>query len=350
VLSFLAFYGFNLSCEIGIAEYLPVHNISTGLDYPTMQMAINANETSDGNTIVVDVGVYYEHVYVNKSLTLIGKNRNTTIIDSGGVFRCFIVTAEKVRITNFTAQNARWAIYLGSSSNETYIYGNTIRTSDTGIYFDQAKKSVAFENLIENINMDGEGIYLREAENNVIHRNLVQNTSYGISSALSTQNIVKENTLTSCTYALSLGFSNNNSIYHNNVVDNSYSFQTIGSINSWDNGYPSGGNYWSDYNGTDFCSGPYQNETGSDGIADLPYVIDENNADRYPLARPYAPLLGDTNEDRKVDGKDIIITAKAFGSYLGHLRWNLNADVNGDFKVEGKDLGIVAKNYGKKNP
>jgi hypothetical protein len=53
--------------------------------------------------------------------------------------------------------------------------------------------------------------------------------------------------------------------------------------NKWDNGYPSGGNYWSDYNGTDLYSGPYQNVTGSDGIGDTPYVIDANNTDHYPL-------------------------------------------------------------------
>jgi uncharacterized protein (DUF2141 family) len=53
--------------------------------------------------------------------------------------------------------------------------------------------------------------------------------------------------------------------------------------NTWDDGYPSGGNYWSDYSGTDVYSGPYQNVTGSDGIGDIPYVIDANNTDHYPL-------------------------------------------------------------------
>ena len=60
-----------------------------------------------------------------------------------------------------------------------------------------------------------------------------------------------------------------------------------GYANVWDNGYPSGGNYWSDYAGEDLYSGPYQNETGSDGIGDMPYVIDESNTDNYPLMNPY---------------------------------------------------------------
>jgi hypothetical protein len=51
-------------------------------------------------------------------------------------------------------------------------------------------------------------------------------------------------------------------------------------------GYPSGGNYWSDYAGTALHRGPYQNEPNSDGIADTPYVIDTANADNYPLMNP----------------------------------------------------------------
>jgi len=57
--------------------------------------------------------------------------------------------------------------------------------------------------------------------------------------------------------------------------------------NWFDAGYPSGGNYWSDYTGVDFYSGSYQNITGSDGIGDTPYIIDANNIDRYPLIYPW---------------------------------------------------------------
>jgi len=72
--------------------------------------------------------------------------------------------------------------------------------------------------------------------------------------------------------------SSNNSIYHNNFVNNTNQTDTYNSVNVWDDGYPSGGNYWSNYNGID---------SNRDGIGDTPYVIsyltDGNITDNYPL-------------------------------------------------------------------
>jgi hypothetical protein len=64
------------------------------------------------------------------------------------------------------------------------------------------------------------------------------------------------------------------------------------SVNVWDDGYPSGGNYWSDYTGLDQKCGPGQNHSGSDGMGDTPYVIDSNNQDGYPLMNPWTPPAG----------------------------------------------------------
>jgi PKD repeat protein len=82
-------------------------------------------------------------------------------------------------------------------------------------------------------------------------------------------------------------------IYHNNFMNSPSQVAGIqfSSPNTWDDGYPSGGNYWSDYNGTDLYSGPYQNVTGSDGIGDTPYVIATNNTDYYPLTIPFGSNL-----------------------------------------------------------
>ncbi len=50
----------------------------------------------------------------------------------------------------------------------------------------------------------------------------------------------------------------------------------------WDNGYPSGGNYWNDY----LTRYPNAGEIGNSGLGNTPYVIDSNNVDHYPLLNP----------------------------------------------------------------
>jgi parallel beta-helix repeat protein len=90
-------------------------------------------------------------------------------------------------------------------------------------------------------------------------------------------------------FGVGIAESSDNIFYHNNFTDNPCQV-TCGrrSINIWDDGYPSGGNYWSDYTGVDLFGGPYQNMTGGDGIGDTPYIIDANNQDRYPLMAPFS--------------------------------------------------------------
>ena len=47
--------------------------------YSTIQAAIN--HANDGDTISVRAGVYYEHVVVNKTVALVGENKETAVID-----------------------------------------------------------------------------------------------------------------------------------------------------------------------------------------------------------------------------------------------------------------------------
>ena len=58
--------------------------------------------------------------------------------------------------------------------------------------------------------------------------------------------------------------------------------------NTWDNGHPSGGNYWDDYSSPDQYHGFNQDLPGSDGIGDTAYDIDGgSNIDNYPLMSPF---------------------------------------------------------------
>ena len=61
--------------------------------------------------------------------------------------------------------------------------------------------------------------------------------------------------------------------------------------NEWDDGYPSGGNFWSNYNGSDKFSGPNQDIPGNDGIGDTNFTFDADSSDNYPLYSPVGSCL-----------------------------------------------------------
>ena len=143
-----------------------------------------------------------------------------------------------------------------------------------------------------------------------------------------------------------------NAFYHNNLVNNTFRASFIGYnyANSWDHGYPSGGNYWSDYGGVDTCRGSYQNETGSDGIGDMPVILDGNNTDGYPLMTPWTQaltLVSDVNADGKVDMKDVGYVARRFMCVPGDPLWDPMADMNDDEKINMIDIGTVARHFGE---
>ena len=74
--------------HIKASNGFPVHNLSTGLNYTSIQAAINALETLDGHVIFVEKGTYFEHVTVDKSLTLLSHNGRKTAGEKGSHRNC----------------------------------------------------------------------------------------------------------------------------------------------------------------------------------------------------------------------------------------------------------------------
>jgi parallel beta-helix repeat protein len=105
----------------------------------------------------------------------------------------------------------------------------------------------------------------------------------GSSNVTVTNNYVMNNNQ----YGIILESSYNDTICQNNFIGNTNQVNIYDSTGTWDNGYPAGGNHWSDYAGTDIHSGPDQDQPGSDGIGDTPYNCSENNQDRYPLMQVF---------------------------------------------------------------
>jgi parallel beta-helix repeat protein len=293
----------------------PVRNINTGLDYETIQEAIDAPETLNGHTIRVDEGIYYENVTVDKSLSLIGEDKFNTIIDGSGTGNVINITADNVNINGFKIRNSGtypacgiyvfssdnnisyniiahnyYGIKLSDSSNNT-ISGNDIYGAETGIclFSSSNNNSISGNNITAN---NWDGIYLSSSSSNSISGNDITNNWHGIQLDWSSYNTISGNNITNNEYGIRLTGSSNNSLFHNNFVNNTaHTYVTPGYIYNWDDGYPSGGNYWDDYTGVDEKSGPNQDEPGSDGIGDTPYVIDEDNQDNYPLMEPWVNIV-----------------------------------------------------------
>jgi parallel beta-helix repeat protein len=188
---------------------------------------------------------------------------------------------------NITANNGT-GISLYSSSNIS-ISGNNIRNNGYGIWLDSSSSnSIRGNNVTANNN---DGIHLSDSSNNTVSgNNATANSNAGIYLCSSSSNSITANNMANNRVGLQFSSSSNNSMCHNNSIGNSVqaSVDATSFGNAWDDGYPAGGNYWSDCNGTDLYRGSYQNVTGSDGIGDEPYVIDANNTDYYPLMKLYA--------------------------------------------------------------
>jgi parallel beta-helix repeat protein len=364
-----------------------VHNLSTQLDYMTIQEAIDANETIDGHTIFVEEGTYYENVIVNKTISLMGENRHTTIIDGNRTGVVLYVEADNLKLSGFTIRNAGGWTYPGfgvilNNSDGCTIYGNIITLNPAGgiwitnessgnlIYNNQildngsrppdlrcgngielwhsnnniiSNNSISnnvvsgtvmdsshsnivnhntftnnsigvgivasYGNIISDNNMtsNGNGISIVRAKVNTIEHNLIFRNDIGIGLGFSETNTIRENNITENKIhgialadispnntiigntisrnknGIKIHYSNGSTIFHNNFMNNTRNVpgDVYPNVNTWDAGYPSGGNYWSDYNHTD---------SDNDGIGSTPHIIDANNQDNYPLKGMFSDI------------------------------------------------------------
>jgi parallel beta-helix repeat protein len=273
-------------------EQYPVY-----VKYASIQEAIN--NATDGNAIYVSTGVYTEHLSVNRSLTLVGEDKHTTIIDGTANGTIFYVNADNISISDFTIRYSGCACagYCGVNieiNHQNINLTNNIIVSDGyGIQLVKARKVIIAQNNIthttdscivvsdsseisvleNNITNNFDGIEIDNSTQSIFSDNTIYSSVNGISILDSNNNTFCANNVSSnAIYGFYISQSNNNSILHNTFSVNGRQISTHNSANFWDNGFE--GNFWSNYTGVD---------GNFDGIGDTLHVIDSDNIDNYPL-------------------------------------------------------------------
>jgi hypothetical protein len=254
-------------------------------NYSSVQAAID-NATA-GSNVIVAAGTYHEYLVVDKTLTILGE-RDDPVFGGGGSGIC---------------------ITLLSAASGSIVTGIVITNYDEGIVVVNASNCKIYSDIMSSMGDNGILLEGSGATGNVVYDNVFQDTPTAINLTSSAGgNTIYCNIISSqVTVTLNIG-ANGNSVYENIISGNSILLNMTDSLgtniyrndflatvqiiaagaNTWDSDYPSGGNYWSDYQ----TRYPTATQIDSSGIWNTAYVIDGNNKDNYPLMKPYALVVG----------------------------------------------------------
>ena len=168
---------------------------------------------------------------------------------------------------------------------------NRIDKSLNGVYLAYSHGNILKCNIISHNNSTA--IHLESCQSNIVTENIAKFNKEGVRINGCNNTQFTNNTISSNNIGVTVKNSRNVTFYFNNLIGNQKPASIASSTEIfWNLTYPLGGNYWSSYTGGDFYAGPFQNETGSDGIGDTPYAIDESNVDNYPLMKPCNSSIG----------------------------------------------------------
>lgn len=178
-------------------QYLPVHNVNTNKYFSSIQEAINDDSTTNGHTILVSAGVYYENIVINKSISLISASKHLAVIDGGGRGTVIRIEAKNCTLEGFTVKKSGAGF--------------------SGVMVLSSQNKITNNLLIDNYN----GIYLKSCRNNVVSLNDIKKGEHGIRLYNSSQNFILNNLIEGFSNGISLEVSFSNRILNNTLIKNS---------------------------------------------------------------------------------------------------------------------------------
>ncbi len=314
------------------------------------------------HTITPDNLVNGKPLYYHKDCTRLD-------IDGIPVGQLIVVNCNDVRVSNLQIAHTDMGIQMAFVDNAN-ITGNVLSSNnyDGIMLLVFSNSSVTGNSIYSNMG----GIRAYAVSNSVIADNDVHsNRDRGIFFFASANVTVSSNNITSNNVGLYASYSDGIPVHHNNFIDNIVQIrQWISAKVTWDAGYPSGGNFWSDYVGLDNCSGPDQNICpGPDGVGDTARVVGivdwcsdytslcvvDNVYDRYPLVSPFSVVEATLN----FDPDTIVLRSK--GRYVtGYIElpspydvWNIDIStirLNGTVAASSEAPVTIADHDGNGKP
>jgi parallel beta-helix repeat protein len=232
------------------------------------------------NGLLVNHNSYLNHVENNmvngRPLAYLENMSDYRIDDAGQVV---LIRCERIIVEGLNLSKVNTGAILIETNNSVISHNYIADNNNYGINLDHSNRNIISANNVLSC-PNATGIFLSFSSNNTLLTNNISNNGVGLLIASSSGNNISENNIANNKDSgISLFFCSNNTIFHNNFLNNNVTQAYVHhSTDYWDNGYPSGGNYWSNYNGTD---------SNCDGIGDSNYTIDASNIDHYPLMNAY---------------------------------------------------------------
>jgi len=195
-------------------------------NYTKIQDAID--NASNGDTVFVYnySSPYYEHVWVDKSINLIGEDKNSTIIDGGDIDNVIRIKSVDIIITNIGLKNSKntpWGNLINISGNKNIVISNNIfigHNHTIGLFIEKSEEI----SIVNNSFLKGRfAVIIENSTNCTISGNIINNTLLsGIYLGSSSYNMIFYNTITGIPNMLLSGGviitgGYNNTISHNNI-------------------------------------------------------------------------------------------------------------------------------------